>query len=632
MDVWRRWVAAGSALAVVPGFGVAAAQIPQAQAADSVCVPGSTVLTPTVLINAGGPDFTADGQTWSGDKFFKGGTTYTTPSQADIAGTTLDGLYRSQREGVRFSYEIPVSSGTYLVRLHFAEVYWKAPLGSTAQPGRREQSVTVENRVVLRRYDPARDAAGSMRSVVRGVETAVSDGALSVGFKASVNQAAVQAIEVLRSSTCPSPTATPTTTTPTTTTTTPAVPPGPLKLDPRPVVLNALRSESGRGMFDWLNQPSILDGYTPRDVYWRDQLQWAKQLERTPGQYDLSSVEAGLAKAASQGGKFSFRIMPTCPGCGENLTPSWVPRQANGAPDWNSEGYLSSYENLMRAIGARYDSDPRLGTVDLSGYGMWGEWYCDDTYCGTPITQANTIRLARAVTAAFPSHYVLNGLASQYTNTVLSLNSRIGLRFDCVGGMDIGIESFPETNRQVWRRAPVLGEWCPGANSTPAKGLENVRSIHISGLSSANYPRTGAQLSAQERAELEQVYDATGHQYQVTGAQFAAAPVRGQAFSFTSTWKNVGVAPTYDRWVPQLRLLDSSGREVYAVDIALDLLSVLDTQPTVITTGTLPAGLSGQFTVALRVRDPQGYLPPLNLSNSGRDTNGNYPLGTITLG
>ncbi len=157
-----------------------------------------------------------------------------------------------------------------------------------------------------------------------------------------------------------------------------------------------------RGQYDWIEGKPQPATWKHMDVYYRDEIQWGKNVELTPWSYDLSAFESGLAEAQSKGGRFGFRIMAYCPGCGKNLTPSFVPRQSNGLPDWNSEGFLSSYTNLINAVGAKYGNDPRLGWVDAGGYGAWGEWHLYQEP-GDVITDANAKRILDAVLQAFPA-------------------------------------------------------------------------------------------------------------------------------------------------------------------------------------------------------------------------------------
>ena len=90
-------------------------------------------------------------------------------------------------------YQIKVpSSGTYAVRLHFAEGF-----EGVYRPGLRVFDVSVEGRNILQDFDPVAAGGGfAFAGVfeVRGIE--VADGQLSVGFHEKVQSPIISAIEV----------------------------------------------------------------------------------------------------------------------------------------------------------------------------------------------------------------------------------------------------------------------------------------------------------------------------------------------------------------------------------------------------------------------------------------------------
>jgi hypothetical protein len=130
-----------------------------------------------------------------------------------------------------------------------------------------------------------------------------------------------------------------------------------------------------RGPYAWLGADGP-EGWATPDVHYRDQVYWGR-IEVSDGAYDFSWFEAGLAAEEARGGRFGFRVMACCPGCWMHLrddlpavTPSFVPLQpGTDIPDWNSEAFLAQWEQLMAELGARYGDDPRLGWVDVGGYG-----------------------------------------------------------------------------------------------------------------------------------------------------------------------------------------------------------------------------------------------------------------------
>lgn len=193
-------------------------------ASNATCAPGTAILIPTVAINAGGPSVQAGGKTWQADTLGTGGHTWTNKSTTDIANTSLDAIYRSERAATKMSYEIPVPAGHYLVRLHTAEIYWQAPGGAEPgrKPGKRVESFTIEGGSPdVLNLDPAAATGKTMTAMVYGAETTVTDGALSIVGTATIDMAQLAGVEALRIQGCggsapvPQPTSEPSTSQPT---------------------------------------------------------------------------------------------------------------------------------------------------------------------------------------------------------------------------------------------------------------------------------------------------------------------------------------------------------------------------------------------------------------------------------
>jgi len=142
---------------------------------------------------------------WEADDLFTGGSARTRAEVKHILGTERDEVYLTQRSGRgdagdpadEFSYDIPVpNDGTYLVRLHFAEIYWGATGAPDDGAGQRLFSVDAEGRPELVEYDIFADV-GPMTAVVKEFEVEITDGRLGLDFYASRDQPVVSAIEVL---------------------------------------------------------------------------------------------------------------------------------------------------------------------------------------------------------------------------------------------------------------------------------------------------------------------------------------------------------------------------------------------------------------------------------------------------
>ncbi|BAY08442.1 malectin domain-containing carbohydrate-binding protein [Calothrix sp. NIES-2098] len=143
---------------------------------------------PTIRINAGGDTYTdLSGNVWAKDANFTSSNTYAT--NKTIGGTSNPLLYQTERWGDQFSYNIPISSGTYKVNLDFAEIYWSSP-------GQRIFDVNIEGASVIKNLDIVAEA-GVNTALRKSADVQVTDGILNIDFKASVDNAKVSDIEVI---------------------------------------------------------------------------------------------------------------------------------------------------------------------------------------------------------------------------------------------------------------------------------------------------------------------------------------------------------------------------------------------------------------------------------------------------
>lgn len=142
-------------------------------------------------INAGGGAFTSGaGEAWSADQLFAGGSTFTTGSS--IVGTTAQPVYQSERfdppGGSVLAYNLPLVPGNYLVRLHFAELYFTGA-------GQRIFSVQMEGQSVLSNVDVVSEV-GAFTALTKDVPILVTDGSLDITFSGLVQNPKVNGIEV----------------------------------------------------------------------------------------------------------------------------------------------------------------------------------------------------------------------------------------------------------------------------------------------------------------------------------------------------------------------------------------------------------------------------------------------------
>jgi N-acetylneuraminic acid mutarotase len=161
--------------------------------------PGMTLL---YRIDAGAAqNVTTGGVTWNKDQYFSGGVSGNWPNP--IANTTDDILYTTERSTSantgNFVYKFPVANGKYLVRLHFAEIWFTGTSGrGPAGTGKRVFDVKIGSSTVINNLD-LNAVVGPLKPHILSFETTVTNGTLTVYFPpADVYRPTVAAIEVYK--------------------------------------------------------------------------------------------------------------------------------------------------------------------------------------------------------------------------------------------------------------------------------------------------------------------------------------------------------------------------------------------------------------------------------------------------
>ncbi|RYB92279.1 DUF4832 domain-containing protein [Nocardioides glacieisoli] len=388
-----------------------------------------------------------------------------------------------------------------------------------------------------------------------------------------------------------------------------------------------------RGQYRWFGAEPTPSTVTSNDVYYRDQVYWGR-IEKADNAWDFSLIDAGLADAGARGGKFGFRVMAYCPGCWMNfradfpaVTPPFVALQpGTDVPDWNSPAFLAQWQELMAELGRRYGDDPRLGYVDVGGYGSYGEWHVGD---GARISDANGLAVVEAVTNAFPTKHVLINTMTpvEFTLAALRANPNLGLRTDSLGCPDMySMVAVDKRLQKAWRTRPFFSEWCTRAD--PVLGAQQVRRFHVSTLSSGNMPWDHASLDARQRSAYATALATAGYRLRLRSLTLPRSIDAGDRIAVRTSWVNQGSAPTYDRW--DVRLTFTRNGTATTVSLGDQLRGVIDSSRRR-TRVAVPGLRKGRYDVSVSVVDPTGYSAPMYLANAGRTSSGSYRVGSVSV-
>jgi hypothetical protein len=367
-------------------------------------------------------------------------------------------------------------------------------------------------------------------------------------------------------------------------------------------------------------------------------------IEPSEGQYNFPLIDDLAAKAKANGGSFGWRIMPENDAAPEPCLPQYLSDVVGGGNDvdFNNPYYLERVQAMLDALSQRYANDPRIDLLDMSYEGCYGEW---TIACGgIAMTAENRQKLIDMQYSAFPTKRFL-----MLTNYKDSLNYALqvnrvkptGVRIDCLGepslgGARRGLENNTiERNR--WKVAPLYFEYCNGPDF--AMSLTDIKQYHASliGDGDGNIRSFGSYNAATQNLILQN-YRASGYRFELDSLMLPKQLVAGQQFQVTSQWKNVNYAPAYASWDVMVQLRSVGHQVVWQGKSTLDLripfsdASQGNDIKTVIDTFTLPATIAdGQYIVAVQIVHADAYYPPLALAIQGRQTDGSYPLGNITV-
>lgn len=149
-------------------------------------------------INVGGPEHVDPlGRLWAADSYHneQGMKHFLLRNQGTVAGTETPIVYATHRwanpSGTNLAYRFPVPPGSYLVRLHFAEISFHL-----MNVGARVFDVAIEGAPAFTGVDVFKEA-GSLRALVKETVIEVVDGVLDIEFGHRADNPALSGIEIL---------------------------------------------------------------------------------------------------------------------------------------------------------------------------------------------------------------------------------------------------------------------------------------------------------------------------------------------------------------------------------------------------------------------------------------------------
>jgi len=386
-----------------------------------------------------------------------------------------------------------------------------------------------------------------------------------------------------------------------------------------------------------------------------------------PTSFHWAPFERKLVAAAQRGCQFIARFYLEWPGrqtgvprflldAGVQLR-TWTntntqpgPPAVEHTPDYEDQRVRAALTSFIKAFGARYDGDPRLGFVELGLLGKWGEWHDhpNNRWFASKVVQREVMD---AYEAAFKRTKLLVRYPAGPDHPRYADNSNrpFGYHDDSFAWATVHTgrrqdDWFFETllrqagATEKWRTQPIGGEVRPEVwdclfddPSCAPKGQEFDRCLeatHVSWLCNEGVFRPGLQGAARQRAL--RAAQRMGYELHI---HCAAIHRQDDGWDITLHVVNTGIAPFYYDWPVELGALDPTGNLVAAWKTDWKLTGILPGEPARLWQHHLTAGAWARegTRLLLRVPNPMPGGRPLRFANrqQDHDLDGWLTLGTI---
>ena len=323
----------------------------------------------------------------------------------------------------------------------------------------------------------------------------------------------------------------------------------------------------------------------------------------------------------------------------EDVDSNGSPTHFSMSPDYENPLLRRALVQMIRALGARYDGDPRIGFLEVGIFGFWGEWH---TYPDMEHMASRGVQ--DEVLEAFEHSFQTTKLLVRYPEDgsrerfAPNVNRNVGHHDDSFtwstlynrdGGWYFLTQMAENNALGKWKTNPIGGELYPQLNSSVFKNVSEhggrVASEFVQTVEAthATYVRLWAVfeegLSDPRRCRAESAVLRMGYDLHFRRATITCERSR---FRIRAELENRGVAPFYYNWPVYLGLLNSAGEviEERLVDWHVHKLPagarrILDTT---FAPCSVPAG--GSF--AVRVPNPMDGGRPLRFSNKSQQLDG----------
>ncbi len=373
-------------------------------------------------------------------------------------------------------------------------------------------------------------------------------------------------------------------------------------------------------------------------------------LEPEPGKFNWAIIDLAIEEARAHGQKLAVRLMPYS---NEDPLPEWFRKSGakRGNKDSDKDGkiwqpdfadplYFKYWSELVAAAGARYDGNPYLDSVDISSVGYWGEGW--SPYMPSFSAQKSLIDIWLD---AFKHTPLLMNFDEPDALTYGTKHGA-GWRLDCWGDMRVDsndpyfpaemLEIYPQQIvrtgiQDVWQRSPVSLETCYTVPGWKERGYDVDYIIaqglrwHVSTVNIKSSP-----IPAEWKDKFDEFQKKIGYRFILRRLEYSKNVPAGTMMPVHMWWLNGGIAPIYSEYDLVMEL--HSPQKSTRIRMPVDVRKWLPGDAVYDGSVYIPADLAeGNYDVRIAMLDPRTGVPAIRFANEGRQADGWYAMGALTV-
>ncbi len=397
-----------------------------------------------------------------------------------------------------------------------------------------------------------------------------------------------------------------------------------------------------KGWCPYVDAGDIRQPYSMAFLY----VPWSR-IEPREGSYAFEAWEnQDWSVREAKGKHIVFRVYIDYPSLPSGL-PDWLRKKGlkettyrdHGgglSPDYNDPRMIQALERLIKALGKRYDKNPRVAFIELGLLGFWGEWHTwprDELYASNDTER----RVIDAYHAAFPHKILL----ARYARDDAGARDFIGFHDDMFpedtnNGEDWSFyEGLKRSGRlDNWKKASIGGEMVPNRAEVwmKPKFARTLAAVEL-----CRFSWIGPYCPALEKSNDPEFLDncrklvrRMGYQFQLKSIKHNQKLSHNDSLELAIEGENEGVAPFPYPWKIEVALIGEDGtiaeRERVNADVRQWLPGTFR-----IDARFVPRVPPGRYRIAVGIIDPATKHAAIKFANRLERSSGWTVLSRVSI-